>query len=76
MSENPPTLVIEHWPVARLKPYARNARKHPAEQIEQLRQSLREYGFTVPVLIREDGTIIAGHGRLEAAKGEARPKIL
>lgn len=49
----------------------RNARQHPAEQIEQIRQSLREYGFTVPILIREDGTVIAGHGRLEAARKEA-----
>lgn len=66
-----PPLTIERRPIGSLRPYHRNARQHPAEQIEQIRQSLREYGFTVPILIREDGTVIAGHGRLEAARKEA-----
>jgi hypothetical protein len=67
---NWPAHKVELWPIERLKPYGRNARRHSAEQIEQLRASIREYGWTMPVLIREDGTIIAGHGRTEAAKLE------
>jgi ParB-like nuclease domain len=51
-------------------PYARNARVHSAEQIGQLRGSFRQFGQVWPILIRQDGTIIAGHGRLEAAKAE------
>lgn len=63
-------LTVERWSLSKLKPYHRNARRHPPEQIEQLRRALREYGFTVPMLVREDGTLIAGHGRFEAAKAE------
>ncbi len=61
------TEAIEHWPVGRLKPYDKNSKQHPPEQIEALRASLRTFGFTIPILVREGGTIIAGHGRLEAA---------
>ena len=61
---------IEKWPVERLKPYERNARTHPERQIKQLRSSLLRFGFTIPLLVRADGTLIAGHGRLEAAKAE------
>jgi hypothetical protein len=61
---------IERWPIAKLKPYARNARAHPSTQIDQLRASLRQFGWTIPLLIREDGTVIAGHGRLQAAQLE------
>ena len=53
-----------------LKPDPRNARTHSPEQIEQLRASIREFGFTNPVLLRPDGMIGAGHGRVEAAKAE------
>lgn len=59
---------VELWSVDDLVPYARNAKKHPQEQILQLAASIREFGFTVPVLAAEDGTIIAGHGRVLAAK--------
>jgi ParB-like chromosome segregation protein Spo0J len=61
---------VERWPLERLKPYARNARKHPPQQIEQLREAMRTYGWTVPILAREDGTIIAGHARYEAGRAE------
>lgn len=50
-----------------LKPYERNARTHSDEQIEQIARSIKEFGFINPVLIDEDGTIIAGHGRVMAA---------
>lgn len=55
-------------PVAALVPYAANARTHSAEQVEQLARSIREFGFVNPVLVSSDGTIIAGHGRVMAAK--------
>ena len=61
---------VETWKVSQLKPYKRNARKHGKKQIEQLRASLRQFGWTMPLLVRKDGTLIAGHGRLEAAKAE------
>lgn len=53
--------------VKQLKKYERNARTHSAAQIEQIRASMREWGFTIPILIDENDQIIAGHGRLEAA---------
>src|SRR4051812_29013705 len=58
---------VERWPIAKLIPYARNARTHSAEQIDQIAASIREWGWTVPILISEDGTIVAGHGRVLAA---------
>lgn len=61
---------VKKWKIERLKPYERNARTHPPKQIAQIRASLREFGWTQPLLVREDGTIIAGHGRLEAAIAE------
>ena len=51
-----------------LAPYARNARTHSAEQISQIAESIKEWGWTMPVLIDEGGQIIAGHGRVMAAK--------
>jgi DNA modification methylase len=54
--------------VARLRPYPRNARTHSKKQIRQIADSIRRFGFTNPVLISDDDEIIAGHGRVEAAK--------
>src|SRR6056297_28684 len=51
-----------------LVPYARNARTHSDEQVAQIAASIREWGWTVPILADEDGTIIAGHGRIMAAQ--------
>src|SRR3954454_12367765 len=59
---------IERWPIDRLIPYARNARTHSAEQIDQIAASIREWGWTTPILVAEDGTIIAGHGRVLGAR--------
>ena len=59
---------IELWPVDRLKPYERNARTHSAEQIAKIAASITEFGFTNPILVDSADGIIAGHGRLEAAK--------
>ncbi|MGY8661787.1 DNA methyltransferase [Bradyrhizobium sp. UFLA05-109] len=58
----------ERRPLASLVPYARNARTHSAAQVAQIAASIREWGWTVPVLVDEAGTIIAGHGRLLAAE--------
>jgi DNA modification methylase len=58
----------ERRKVADLIPYARNARTHSDEQVAQIAASIREWGWTTPVLVDEDGGIIAGHGRVMAAK--------
>lgn len=59
---------VERRKVASLLPYARNARTHTDAQVKQIADSIGEFGFTNPVLVDEDGTIIAGHGRVLAAK--------
>ncbi|AUT62892.1 ParB/Srx family N-terminal domain-containing protein [Paraburkholderia terrae] len=62
-----PALAIERRPLASLVPYARNARLHSDVQIGQIAASMREWGWTQPILVSEDDTIIAGHGRVLAA---------
>lgn len=59
---------IQTWDVDDLAPYEANARVHPKEQIAKLVQSIKEYGWTIPILARSDGEIIAGHGRVLAAR--------
>lgn len=59
---------IELLPVEGLVPYARNSRTHSADQVAQIAASMREFGFTNPVLVDDTGGIIAGHGRVMAAK--------
>lgn len=59
---------IEQWPTAQLIPYARNARTHSEEQVAQIAASIAEFGFTNPILVGSDGVIVAGHGRLAAAR--------
>src|SRR4051812_25183555 len=59
---------VERRSVASLVPYARNARTHSDAQVAQLAASVREWGWTIPVLIDEDGGLIAGHGRVLAAR--------
>src|SRR5262245_59362025 len=61
-------LQIEFWQIDRLLPYARNARTHSALQIQQIAASIAEFGFNNPVLADVDGSIIAGHGRVLAAR--------
>jgi len=51
-----------------IKPNARNARTHSKKQVRQIADSMRAFGFTSPVLIDENGLLLAGHGRLEAAR--------
>lgn len=59
---------VERRAVSALKPYARNPRTHSDEQVAQIAASIREWGWTSPILIDEKGGVIAGHGRLMAAK--------
>jgi len=59
-------LKIEYLPIEELKPYANNAKEHPAEQIEQIKKSIQEFGFDDPIGIWKD-EIVEGHGRLIAA---------
>ena len=62
------TLTIKQLPIGSLKPYPRNARTHSAKQIAQIAVSITAFGINNPVLIDKDGGIIAGHGRVEAAR--------
>lgn len=74
---------MKHWPadkverrkVVDLVPYARNARTHSPDQVDQIAASIREWGWTTPVLIDEAGGIIAGHGRILAAHKLGIPDV-
>ena len=59
---------VERWPIEKLTPQANNARTHTNEQIAQIAGSMKEWGWTNPILIDEGGSIIAGHGRVMAAR--------
>lgn len=61
--------------VQELVPYARNARRHTPEQIQEIRASIREFGFLAPVLVDRDKNIIAGHGRVQAAQAEGLAEV-
>ena len=74
----PVRVAVKDLPTVRideLVPYANNAKIHGPDQIEQLRRSLREFGFVSPVLIDEDKNLIAGHGRVEAARAEGMTEV-
>ena len=58
---------IETWPLARLQPYAKNAKMHGADQVAKIAASMAAFGWTVPCLVADDGELIAGHGRVLAA---------
>ena len=68
MEPTKPRLEVSYLPLAQLAPSERNARTHSSEQIQQLVASIGAFGWTNPLLIDEDHAIIAGHGRLEAAR--------
>lgn len=59
---------IVYKPIKELKPYKKNAKKHPKTQVEQIANSIKEFGFTQPVLIDKDNNVVAGHGRVLGAK--------
>jgi ParB-like chromosome segregation protein Spo0J len=70
-----PNMKIEQLPTADLIPYARNTRTHSPEQVAQIAGSIREFGFTNPILIDADNGIIAGHGRVMAASKLGLAKV-
>src|ERR1043165_1621802 len=59
---------LEFWAIDRLVPSPRNARTHSPAQVAEIAGSIRSFGFTNPILAAEDGSVIAGHGRLLAAR--------
>ena len=69
------TTEMQLVPLSKLVPYINNARTHSPEQITKLRSSLREFGFVNPVIIDRDYGIIAGHGRVMAAKEEGIEEV-
>lgn len=68
-------LKITYLPLDKLLPYARNSRTHSDEQVAQIAGSIKEFGFTNPVLVDPDGGIIAGHGRVMAARKLGMDKV-
>jgi len=75
--ENPTSfarLRVEYWPVERLEPYERNPRKND-KAVEQIRASIREFGFAVPILAKSDGEIVDGHLRLKGAIAERMREV-
>lgn len=68
-------LKVEYWPLDKIKPFERNPRIHGEEQIKTLVEAIGLFGFVVPLLVDEDGELIAGHGRLLAAKRAAMTEV-
>src|SRR3954468_8348724 len=67
-AEQSTELRIEHVPVEQLRPAPRNARLHSEAQLKQIARSIEAFGFNVPVLADRDGNLLAGHGRVQAAR--------
>lgn len=61
-----PTIIYKQ--IRDLKPYKKNAKKHTKKQVEQIANSIKEFGFTQPVLIDSENNVVAGHGRILGAK--------
>jgi DNA modification methylase len=72
---SPSRLAVVYRPLNDLIPDPRNARTHPKRQVDQLRASIKEFGFTNPVLVDPEGHIIAGHGRLQAARAMGMAEV-
>ena len=66
---------VEMLEIDKIKPYWRNPRKHTDKQIEALKKSIEKYGFTQPIVVDKDYTIIIGHGRYVAAKELGLKKV-
>jgi ParB-like chromosome segregation protein Spo0J len=69
------TPIITLLSTTALKAYERNAKLHPKKQVQQIANSIREFGFINPIIIDENKVIIAGHGRFEAAKQLGLEKV-
>lgn len=59
---------VDSIKISEIKPYGKNAKKHPQAQIEQIANSIKEFGFLQPVVVDKNNNLIVGHGRVEAAK--------
>jgi ParB-like chromosome segregation protein Spo0J len=68
-------LQVEYWPLDRLIPFARNARTHSDAQVAEIAGSIRAFGFSNPILVSEARDVIAGHGRLAAARKLGMPEV-
>ena len=66
---------IETRLTSELKPYKKNSRTHSDKQIEQVANSIKEWGWTIPILVDEENTVLAGHARLYAAEYLELPKV-
>src|ERR1700736_3972530 len=66
---------LEHWPLDKLIPFATNPRTHSDAQVAQIAASIREFGFTNPILVDTNAGILAGHGRLLAARKLNLPQV-
>ena len=67
-AKHPTPLSVQSRPIAELRPYPKNARTHSRHQIQQIARSIEAFGFNVPILIDDRGSVIAGHGRLLACE--------
>lgn len=66
--KNKQELNITYKDIKQLKPYKKNAKKHPKEQVERIMNSIKEFGFTQPVIVDKNNCVVAGHGRILGAK--------
>lgn len=58
---------IQIWPIVKIVPYEKNAKKHPKDQVSRIASSIKQFGWTQPIVVDRNGVIIAGHGRRLAA---------
>lgn len=68
-------MVIREIEIEKIKPYENNPKKHPQKQIDRIIESIKEFGFVMPILVDDDFNIISGHGRYEAVKQMGMEKI-
>lgn len=68
-------MIIKEVEIDKIKPYENNPKNHPQEQIDKIIKSIKEFGYTIPILIDDKNTIIAGHGRYFALKQMGVKKI-
>lgn len=66
---------VEYLEVNKIKPYLRNAKKHPEEQVKRIAASIEEFGFAQPLVVDKDNVLVIGHGRLEASKSLGYGKV-
>lgn len=74
MKQNYETQIVVK-PIKELKPYKKNAKKHPKEQVERIANSIKEFGFTQPVLVDKNNCVVAGHGRILGAKAAGLKEV-